>query len=144
MFDPGHNYEDEEPGYFAATSMSQIQDLALAMFARFLTQLSGCPISKDLSDWTRQFLSLHEIELIMRDYGQETEAGFIVGGDSQEEMAKNVTEMMSALMKRILSNVLAKGVDLGFLDCEFNTDTNEFDFGVTEKGKRVVNGGTRE
>ena len=141
MFDSEHN-DDEDQSYFAATSMERLQNLALAMFARFLTEISNHPLSEQMSDWTRQFLSLKEIELIMRDYGQETEDGFVLGGATHEEMTEKMTELMGALMKRILSNVLAKGVDLGLLDCEFNTNTNDFDFGVTEEGKRVVNGDT--
>lgn len=142
MFDSEHNDDDEDQSYFAATSMERLQNLALSMFARFLTEISNRPVSEQMSDWSRQFLSLQEIALIMRDYGQETEDGFILGGDTHEEMTEKMTELMGAIMKRILSNVLAKGVDLGLLDCEFNTDTNEFDFGVTEEGKRIVNGDT--
>lgn len=144
MFDSEHNYDDEDPNYFAATSMERLQNLALAMFARFLAQLSQRQIPAHMTEWTRQFLSLHEIELIMRDHGQETEDGFILSGDTHEEMTKNMTELMGALIKRILSNVLAKGVSLGLMDCEFNTDSNEFEFGVTEEGKRVANGGINE
>lgn len=122
--------------------MERLQNLALSMFARFLTHISGKELPNEMSDWTRQFLRLQEIELIMRDHGKETEEGFILGGDTHEEMTQNMSALMGALLKRILSNVLAKGVDLGFLDCEFNVETNEFDFGVTEEGKRIANGGT--
>lgn len=137
-FDTGNDYEDDDdqPLHVGA-SVEQLQQTALSMFGRFLTRISGEKIPRDVPIATARFLPENEVENILREHGQEMEDGFMISGATLEEMRANCNALMGALLKRILSNVLAEGVSGGLLECEFNVDTNEFDFGVTEKGKQL-------
>lgn len=138
-FDADHNYEDN-PECAGITSVEQIQNVALRVFGRFLEHVSGQQLPKEVPEDARKFLSLNEIEAILRDHGSMVDEGFVLGGDTPEEFQQSMSDLMAALLKRILSNVLATGVNLGWLDVDFNGDTNDFEFGVTEEGKKVARG----
>ena len=47
-----------------------------------------------------------------------------------------VHTMMGALVMRIRSNILHEGVKQGYLDAVFDSEKNDFDFEITEKGKK--------
>ena len=142
MFDPGHNYDDgpeydENQQIMGITSLEDLQQLALRLFARFVEQMGGVKMPEDVPPEAEQYLSVDEIERIVRDHGQEFNGGFAVGANSKEEAMEKMRELLSALMTRVMSNVMHKGVKNGWLNCEFDTDTNDFCFTVTDEGKRA-------
>jgi hypothetical protein len=126
--------EDSDREILGITSIEDLQTYALQMFGKYLTKVSGKNLPPVPPDAAKKFLPLQELEMILRDHGREGEAGFAVGGDTIEEAHKNVHALLYALLSRILSNVLQQGVADGLLDCEFDTDKNDFGFGVTSKG----------
>ena len=143
MFD----FEDEEPednyNLLGMTTLEELQTYALGLFGRYLKKLSNSDALPDMPpDSTERFLPLTELECILRDYGQEGEEGYSVGGDTLEEAKANLNKLMFAILQRILSNVLQSGVEEGLLDCEFNADANDFQFCATEKGIEKYGGKT--
>jgi hypothetical protein len=141
MFDPGHNYNDEpddgeEPECFGVMSFKNLQQEALQLFGKFVQKVSGANIPDRPPDNAEKYLTLAEVEGIIREHGEEFPHGFVVGGDTEEEARHNMGRLMAALMERILSNLMAAGVKDGHLDCSFDAETDDFEFTITEKGKQ--------
>lgn len=142
MFDPEEeNYEEEYSAdnaeHMGFTSIVNLQQKALYLFGRFLARISGKNLPEEVPVETAKYLPLNEVENILREHGQDIGGGFVVGGDTPEEMQQSIHTLIAALVDRIMSNVLSEGVKNGFLDFEFNTDKNDFVFAVTERGKQL-------
>lgn len=141
MFDPGHNYDDgyEDDGkkFCGIQSLDELQQQALYLFGVYVSRLGGYTCQRPVPETVKKFLPLDEVERILVEHSEQTEHGFILGGSSMEEMRKKMQALMLALLERILSNVLAEGVDQGFLDCYFDGDKNNFNFSVTDLGKSM-------
>lgn len=141
-FDPGHNYDDgygddDEPRCAGFTSAENLRDKALFLFGRFLERISGREISREITPTIQQYLPVEDVALILRDHAEIVPEGFILGGKSREELDGALRKLMEDLMTRILSNVLAKGVNDGFLECVVDGEQDDFKFLVTEKGMQI-------
>lgn len=142
MFDPGHNYDDgpeydENRQIMGITSLEDLQHLALRLFGQFIESISGVKLPENIPPEAEQYLPLDELERILRDHGHEFGGGFAIGADTRRGAEEKMRELLSALMTRVMSNVMQKGVNNGWLSCEFDTETNDFCFTVTDEGKRA-------
>lgn len=136
MFDHDDEQDDDETPNLGAMSFKTLQQEALQLFGRVVKKVSGANIPDAPPADAEKYLTLGEIEGIIKDHGQEVSEGFIVGGDTEEEARQNIGRLMEALMERILSNLMAAGVKDGHLDCAFDSESNEFEFQITEKGRQ--------
>jgi hypothetical protein len=124
------------------TTFEGIRDYALCLFGRYLKEGTKNNAIPDIPPQTAtRFLSVNEVEAIVREHGFASSDGCYVGGESREEAFNVIGKMMVALVQRIFSNVMAEGANQGLLDCVFDEKNNEFEFDITEKGKRVIYGG---
>jgi hypothetical protein len=119
------------------TSIETLQQKALYLFGRVLARVSGKQIPEEIPENAEKYLSVPEVESILKDHGENVGTGFVIGGDTEEEMHQQLRKLLSALVDRVLSNVLSEGVKSGFLDFEFSTEKNDFVFGVTDLGKQL-------
>lgn len=94
----------------------------------------------EVPDNIKDFLTLQEVEAVLRDQGIYEDAGvFAIGGDSKEEAAARILKIVNALSMRVISNAMAFGVKRDLLDCTFDPESNDFEFAITEKGKKLAN-----
>ena len=136
MFDDNF---DDTAGQYELSSIESIRDAALIMYGRFIAHMYGEEPNDERAKLSRNHLSLQETENIVRDYSSVSGDGiYAVGGDTAEDAKKKINEMMAALMDRVMSNVLAAGVKQDLLDCNYDTNKNDFSFTVTDKGKQIA------
>lgn len=130
--------ENDEPQHRIST-LERLRDFALVCFDKYLAERDGRPQIPEIEKMCGMFLSVNEVEAIVKENCQCHNGGFYgVGGNTAEEANKNMESLMFALMTRILSNVLNHGVSDGWLDCAFDVDKNDFCFQITDKGREVV------
>lgn len=145
MFDPDNEEENNEHTSMGQTTFESIRNYALCLFGRYLKEAHNNTNLPDIPpDSATRFLSVSEVEAIVREHGFAASEGYYVGGESPEEAYAIIGKMMCALVQRILSNVMAEGTSQGLLDCVFNEKSNDFEFDITEKGKRVLYGGDND
>jgi hypothetical protein len=130
--------DDDEPQHRIG-SVEKLRDFALICFDKFLAERDGRPPISGIEETCQEYLSVGEVETILKENSQCNANGFYgVGGDTAEEANKNMETLMTALMQRILSNVISGGVRDGWLDCAFDTEQNDFCFKITDKGREIV------
>jgi hypothetical protein len=140
MFDDNDNDDDgfELPTRDTAFTVSQLRDCALLAFDEMMSEHTGLktPDPEELLDQKREYLSISETEAVVREFGVNINDEFMaVGGETREEAEEKVREVIRALGRRIMSNVLAEGTRAGLLDSAFDDETNGFVFRLTDKGK---------
>jgi hypothetical protein len=136
-FDPGHDYDENEPKCAGFTSAENLRNKALFLFGRILEKISKREVSTEITPAIQKYLPVEEVELILKDHAEIVPDGFIVGAETREDMEIALRELMASLINRIMSNVLARGVSDGFLECIFDGDVNDFQFLLTEKGMQL-------
>lgn len=130
--------ESDQPQQRVGT-IERLRDFALICFDKFLAERDGRPPISDVEKICGEYLSTGEVETILKENCQCNTDGFYgVGGKTAEEANKNMETLMTALMRRILSNVISGGVRDGWLDCAFDSEKNDFCFKITDKGKEIV------
>lgn len=135
MFDD--NYNDTDARYELST-IPAVRDAALILYGRFVSRLNNLPVDDDSAKQRKDYLTLAETENIIREHGYVVDGTYAIGGDTPEEAKQKINELLAALMDRVMSNVLREGVRLDLLDCTYDTDTDDFSFSVTDKGKQTV------
>lgn len=136
MFDDNF---DDTAGRYEISSLPAIREAALIMYGRFIAHMHGVEPNDDDAKMRHEHLSLQETENIVREHSFVNEDGvYAIGGDTQEEARAQVNEMLSALMDRVMSNVLSAGVKSELLDCTYDTNIDDFTFSVTDKGREIV------
>lgn len=135
MFDD--NYNDTDARYELST-IPAVRDAALIMYGRFISKINNLPNDDDSAKTRHNYLTLEETENIIREYGYVVDGAYAIGGDTKDEAKKKINELLAALMDRVMSNVLREGVRSELLDCTYDTDTDDFSFSVTDKGKEKV------
>ena len=131
------NYNDTDARYELST-IPAVRDAALIMYGRFISKINNMPVDDDAAKTRQQYLTLEETENIIREYGCVVDDAYAIGGDTKDEAKKKINELLAALMDRVMSNVLREGVRSELLDCAYDTDTDDFSFSVTDKGKQKV------
>jgi hypothetical protein len=142
MSDDTDNQNDETPDPVDVPIMTieSLRDWALRMFDGYLAHASDTPGPDSVNatpEEKQDFLTLEETENILREYAKIGPGVYAVGGETMEEAKETVKAVMAALMQRILSNVLSAGANVGLFDVVFDDETNNFAFGVSEKGQRL-------
>lgn len=133
--DDGAN-DDSEPHILGMSSVAEIQKYALVMYGRWIAHLNNAQSDDEKAATRQKYLSMQETEQIVREYSnQYDEHTFSIGGETEEEVGKNMRQVLAALMDRIMSNVLQEGVNTGLLECAFDDKVNDFTFDVTEEGR---------
>jgi hypothetical protein len=118
-----------------------LRDCAIKLFDHFIERQSG--INPDVSSAAFEekcdFLSLNEAECIVRDFSASDDGEmFAVGGETKQEALAQIHRLMAAMLDRVMSNVVAAAVKEDLVDVAWDTDSNNFAFAVTEKGKKFV------
>lgn len=142
MFDceDDENNDDDGMCHHTMGSIESLRDHVLSMFSGFVAHLTD---NKDMpsfiAEHQKKFLSVQETENIIADLCDlKSDSGaYAIGANSFEEYKEKMMRLFHALSTRIMSNVMHEGVNLGLLDAEFNIETGEFDFELTEKGKKL-------
>lgn len=136
-YDDGYS-DEEESHILGAATIGGIQQKALMLFGQFVERISGVSMPPEIPLNAEKFLPINELKTIINDYAVEMPAGgWAVGADTKEDATKKLRSMVDAVLQRILSNVMSEGVHKGWLDCEFNSDTNLFDFSLTDEGRKM-------
>jgi hypothetical protein len=141
MFEDYESENDEEPTRHIAGSINDLRDHVLMIFGGFIAKISGGrPTEEECSlEYQRQFLELWEVENIMREHADmQMDGAYGIGANSFEEYQVKMLKLFRALGARILSNVMRVGVAKGLLDAEYDFDSDEFKFSITEKGMALV------
>lgn len=128
---------EESDASYNFRSLEMFRDSILVACSKVITgeDFGMDAVPEDL----KPILTLQEVETVLRDAGIYEENGvFAIGGDTKEEAAEKVGAIVRALSMRVISNAMASGVSRGLLDCEFDTDTNDFAFQVTDKGRQIA------
>ena len=127
---------DEEPEseVMFGGSITQLRDQALLAFNVCMGMQANLPVPP-VTNTHRKYLSVAEVEAIVAEMANDIGHGYAFGASSREELMAQVHELMNALVMRIRSNILHEGVKQGYLDAIFDSEKNDFDFEVTEKGK---------
>lgn len=126
--------EHENAEVMFGGSLDHLRDQALMSFNFCLAAHANMPIPR-LTDTHRKYLSVDEVETIVAEHADDVGFGYAFGAHSRDELMEQVQALMHALVMRIRSNILHEGVKRGYLDAVFDTEKNDFDFEVTEKGK---------
>jgi len=127
--------EENEDSKIMGGTITMLRDYALTLFAKTVAEMNYC-IPKEISEEQHVFLSLDETEAIVKEHSALNGNGFYaIGGETEEEFNNQMRKMFKALMTRIESNVVQLGVKLGYLECAFDGEANDFTFSVTEKGR---------
>jgi hypothetical protein len=139
------NEEDNQPEDNLANvpvlSMAVLRDKALELFDGVVNKIHDNKYQKAelLLEHRRLFLSIEETELIVRENcALDTGSLFGIGGDTMEEAVNNMRKLMSALIDRIMSNVIQFGAKEGLIDVGFDDARNDFCFSVSDEGKKFV------
>lgn len=138
MFDDGYENTD---GRFELSTMSAVRDAALIMYGRFISRMSNVEPDDDSAKLRSQYLTLQETENIVKEHSGVSSARdgvYAIAGDTPEEIKAHINELLASLMDRIMSNVIQEGVKQELIDCEYDTDKDDFTFSVTEKGRQKV------
>lgn len=120
-----------------------LRDTALKMFGRFLAHQSGLDIEhynfdNDVSE-QQKFLSIEETDAIVRSHAAADNGEMMaVGGNSRAEAVQKINELMSALMGRIMSNVIAEGAKRDLIDVAFDDGADCFAFHVNANGHKLI------
>lgn len=149
MFDDNNNADDNSGGCIMGGSIADVRDRALRIFAHHVRcvqdnkpNLPGMYTLKDLpeiDDSQRVFLGVDETEAIIAEHAAPNAEKFpsgvyAIGGESKEAFEQSMRKLFEALCRRIESNVTRKAVELGYLECAFDSEENNFVFSPTEKG----------
>ena len=127
--------ENNGDGQIMGGTIAMVRNYALTLFAKNVAAMNHCT-PKEISEEQHAFLSLDETEAIVKEHSALNGNGFYaIGGETEEEFNSQMRKMFEALMTRIESNVAQLGVKLGYLDCAFDEEANDFTFSVTEKGR---------
>lgn len=143
MFDAENSYDDgygdeiNPESLMGMTSLEDMRQQALHLFGMFVARTGGKTLLQLVPQDAGKFLSIEEVENIIKEHSVPVGDGFAVGGNTKEEALNKMRELFAALMNRVMSNVLHSGVERGWLDFTFNTEANDFEFTVTEEGKRA-------
>ena len=134
MFDDENTDDEEDNKCFGVTTVEQLRDHALQIFGQYIKEMSKNPeLPEQVPESATRFLSIEETENILGEFGRDTGEGFLLGGATREEANETIEKMMSAIMSRILSNILAEGVNAGRLECYFDPEINDFAFDIAKK-----------
>lgn len=139
MFSPDDDGGAEGFAVINHFSMEELRDRALRVFGEAMRRRAGKDIPLPTPEEAHQYLSLDELEAILREHGRQPHGGTAIGGATREEAEQKLREMMSAVQSRILSNVLREAVQRGMLNCEFDPETNDFSFSVTDEARERYN-----
>lgn len=126
--------EPEHPGIL---SIELLRDKALELYGVFLSQQSGVDPGCHTAtiEEKQQFLSLQETENIVRAFCAADNGELMaVGGNSPAEAMQQIHDMMSALIARIMSNVIAEAARRDLIDVAFDAEQDAFAFQVNQKG----------
>ena len=135
LFSHDHDGETEDVGGARAVSMEELRDHALRFFGETMRWRSGKGIPMPPPEETHTYLTLEELQSIVREHGRRADGGTVIGGDTREEAQQKLQELLSAIQSRILSNILREAVRRGMLACDFDPETNDFSFSVTDEGR---------
>lgn len=116
-------------------SLEQFRDQALLAFNFCLAMNAKMPVPP-VTDTHRKYLTVEEVEAIVAEKAEDCGEGYALGAGTRKELFEKVNELTGALIMRIRSNILHEGVKRGYLDAIFDSEKNDFDFEVTEKGKK--------
>ena len=136
------NESDEQDGCLMGGTVEMMRDRALMLFAKAVARMNNMPEDHTLplDDTQRHFLSVDETESIIKEHSVPggPKGMYAICSETREEFEAQMKKLMIALMTRIEANVAQYGVQMGYLDCAFDNDANDFVFSVSEKGKAVV------
>lgn len=131
------------------TTIEDLRDSALNMFDRYMAdrlKVKTPKLTEKLKEHRRKFLTISETESIVREFHQKTmpdgtclpEGMYTIHATSLEELRQKVNEVIAALMMRIMSNVVNEGVNLGLLECAFDSEHDAFAFSVSDRGEKII------
>jgi len=138
------NESNEQDGCLIGGTVEMLRDHALMLFAKAVARMNNMSEENTLpiDDMQRNFLSADETESIIKEHSHSIPGSpkgvYAVGGETREEFETQMKKLMVALMTRIEANVAQYGVKMGYLDCSFDNDANDFVFSVSKKGKTVI------
>lgn len=115
-------------------TIDQLRDKALMMFNFCISMEANLPMPR-VTDTHRKYLSVQEVENIVAEKTDDVGGGYSFAASTRGEVDEFVRDLMHSLVMRIRSNILHEGVNQGYLDAVFDTEKNDFDFEVTDKGK---------
>ena len=123
-------------------SLEQLRDHALELFDDYIAKASG-GVNPEARTATMEekarFLTIDEAEQIVQEFSDADNGEVMaVGGRSPHEAAVKIMHLMQALMTRIMSNVVAAGVNAGYIDSCFDDEANAFSFSVSKLGFEFV------
>lgn len=123
-------------------SLESLRDKALVLFGEFIEQASG-GINPQANVATleekAQFLTIDETEQIVREHSAADNGEMMaVGGNTPQAAAEKITQLMRALLARIMSNVIALGVKEGYVDSCFDDENDAFAFSVSAAGMELI------
>ena len=140
-------FKEEFKSFFAGKyppkilSMTDLRNFAVKLFDDFIHSQSGLNPDIDGASFEDKcdFLTVAETETIVRDFSRTDVSGmFAVGGDTPDEALDQMRKLLSALVERVMSNVIAAGASEDLIAVAFDDDSNNFIFSVTEKGHALV------
>lgn len=137
----GDDIDFPDAGHPKIISMEILRNHAVALFGRFLAAQNNInpETYADLTDEKCQFLSLQETETIVRSFSAMDNGEMMaVGGNSKQEAVEQVQKLMTALVERVLSNVIAEGVRRDLIDVSFDDEQNNFAFQVNKNGESLI------
>lgn len=131
-----------EAGGHNVVPLPLLRDTALKMFGQFMAQQAGVkPEQCNFDDITeqRRFLSIEETDAIVRSHAATDDGEMMaVGANTRAEAMQKVQELMRALISRVMSNIIAEGVNRDLIDVAFDNNANDFAFCVNANGRRLV------
>jgi len=134
--------QDEQGGCVMGGTIEMMREQALTLFAKVVAHINDMPEDSTLpiDDTQRRFLSVDETETIIKEHSIPggPEGFYAIGGETREEYETQMRKVFQALMMRIKANVTQYGVKKGYLDCAFDSDSNDFVFSVSEQGRAAV------
>ena len=132
----------DENALFTST-LAELRDKALLAFNLILACETNMPVPP-VTDVHKKYLTTAETEAIVKDHLNEVGVGYAFGCETRGEMLEKMETVFQALVLRIRSNILAEGVQRGYLEQTFNSETGDFDFEITKKGEGFSNEQFRE
>lgn len=146
-YSPQFNPEESGYGGPPIMEMSDVRDKALEVFDRMANSVAGAddappgllPIPHLDIEHRRQFLSVEETALIVKEHAAMVDDEFYgIGGDTPEEAMQNANKLVSALVDRIMSNVIHYGANAGLIEVGFDSEHDKFCFAVSNKGHAII------
>ena len=144
MFNEDVWFTDEgfpPPEHPSVMTMEWLRTEALKLFGGFIAARSGLNPTVETASLEdkEKFLSLQETENIVRAFSAKDNGEMMaVGGNTREEAEQQVRALITALVERVMSNVIAEGVKRDLIDVAFDTDADNFAFSVSDKGHQFV------